>query len=367
MAVTQKKKSKNSPQGKAGRRTGDTTTRTDILSAAKTVFAQYGYDNASVRTIATQAKVDPALIRHFFGSKEKLFLHLIADQSTPAPSLENFFSDTHPQERGKALVSLYLQVWNSPDTQPLLLALTRSALTSQEASSKVTTAAQELFTTGMLGIGRQHVDPIAFALMSSQLLGIAIGRYIMRLPHMVRLSDQRIINELSPVIQQYLDGTYQTEPAYINTYSFGIAEFPSMDAPVSAPSRTKPSGQKEKTENPAASSAPATATTAQPYPNPANTETTDETPSPEKEKTEEPSITAHGFLLTEEHPTSTTPEPTPQKLTSSESTAYTRPHALDNAHEPTLFDNETHAHPTPKTRKRKKVADDQPSLFDGLF
>src|SRR3954469_15074035 len=64
--------SRKTPQ-RSGRRPGDPQTRSAITASARRSFAQAGYDRATIRAIAAPAGVDPALVVHYFGSKEALF------------------------------------------------------------------------------------------------------------------------------------------------------------------------------------------------------------------------------------------------------------------------------------------------------
>ncbi len=58
-----------------GRRPGNPAiTRQSILEAARATFARAGYERATIRAIASAAAVDPALVHHYFGTKEELFV-----------------------------------------------------------------------------------------------------------------------------------------------------------------------------------------------------------------------------------------------------------------------------------------------------
>lgn len=345
MAAKKSKHGKTTTPSKAGRRSGENNTRNDILTAATHLFAERGFEGASMRAIAATAKVDPALIRHFFGNKESLFTAVTSTQDKANHPVTIDFLDTSATQ-GEAIVRAYLHAWNSPETQPLLLSLLRSATTTTDEN--ITNALWSFFTTGHLGTVIKNIDPIAFALLSAQLLGLATGRYLLKLPNMVALSDQRIINELSPVIQRYIDGTYQTNtapPTFTPTPPGNSIDFPSMDAPVAAPH------PREKTANtPTPAASPETHSTPTTPPN--------ETPTPDISPVED-------LLITEEipaqHPSHTTPEPPKETKTPT----YTRP-ALNNAHEPTLFGEEEPEPTTPKPRPHK-ATEEQPSLFDRLF
>lgn len=389
MAAQKTQKRKNSSPSKAGRRTGETTTRNDILTAAKNLFAEHGFEGTSMRAIAAHASVDPALIRHFFGNKEALFAQIISEQFALANQMRDSFH-ADQSNRGRAVVAAYLQMWNSKEIKPLLLGLVRSAISSSGGNEKMREAAWELFSTGPFGPGKTNIDPIAFSLMSSQLLGLAVGRYLMELPHLTSLSDQRIINELSPVIQRYIDGTYtEMNDAVQVTGTRAFAPTVTQEAPTVSAEPTPPVGATSPLED-AQPTKDAQPTDTHEVEQPASVEdTTDADNLASAAATELPQETVENsasaetkaaldsdaaalspedILLIEELPAEE-PADTPDLPTDdySPSEKYRRPDALENAHEPTLFEDSEAPQPAPKKSKKKEAPEDQLSLFDGLF
>ena len=186
-----------------GRRPGDSGTREAILDAARLLFAERGYEGASLRAIASTAGVDPALIRHFFGDKQSLFAATVADRTTlPERMLGAIAGD--PADVGRRFTDAYLRLWEAPDTRPLLHALVRSAATSQGAADMVVDLLQ--------GRMRSHegVDDVIaqrISLAGAHLLGIAFARYILRMPPLADLSHDDLVAEVAPTIQRYLSGT----------------------------------------------------------------------------------------------------------------------------------------------------------------
>lgn len=189
----------------SGRRGGDSGTREAILDSARELFAQVGYDGASVRAIAAAAGVDPALIRHFFGDKENLFATVAADRTTiPQIIAESLVGD--PATAGHRLADTYLRLWEEPTTQPLLLALVRSASTSDRVASM-------LRETLMARVPPQVIeaDPhrmIRIALAGSHLFGLAAARHIIKMPAVADLSHDDLVAQVAPTIQRYLTGTH---------------------------------------------------------------------------------------------------------------------------------------------------------------
>ena len=186
-----------------GRRPGDSGTREAILDAARLLFADRGYEGASLRAIAATAGVDPALIRHFFGDKQSLFAATVADRTTlPERMLGAIGGD--PADVGRRFTDTYLLLWEDPETRPLLHALVRSAATSQGAADMVVELLQ--------GRMRSHdgVDDVLvqrISLAGAHLLGIAFARYILRMPPLADLSHDDLVDEIAPTIQRYLSGT----------------------------------------------------------------------------------------------------------------------------------------------------------------
>ena len=98
---------------RTGRRPGNQDTREAILAAAKRAFAERGYDKASIRQIATEAEVDPALVHHYFGSKEKLFLATMEAPIDPGEIIPKILADG-VDGVGERLVRMVLTIWDSP-------------------------------------------------------------------------------------------------------------------------------------------------------------------------------------------------------------------------------------------------------------
>jgi AcrR family transcriptional regulator len=186
-----------------GRRPGESGTRDAILDAARILFADRGYEGASLRAIASGAGVDPALIRHFFGDKQSLFAATVADRTTlPERMLGAIAGD--PRDVGRRFTDTYLRLWEDPDTRPLLHALVRSAATSQGAADMVV----ELLQGRMRSYdGVDDVLAQRISLAGAHLLGVAFARYVLRIPPLADLPHDDLVDEIAPSIQRYLSGT----------------------------------------------------------------------------------------------------------------------------------------------------------------
>ena len=189
---------------RSGRRPGKPDTREHILAAARSLFASQGFDRASVRRIAAEADVDPALVHHYFGSKSELFLAAIDVPLDPAeivkqvtePGIEGF---------GQRLVYAFITVWDSP-AGDRLVALFRSAAAEEESA----TLLKNLFETRILStvqgaFGEDFDHPQLRAnLVASQLFGLASTRYLLKLEPIAHMQIADLVSLLGPTIQRYV-------------------------------------------------------------------------------------------------------------------------------------------------------------------
>lgn len=188
-----------------GRRAGDSGTRDAILDAARDLFAERGYEGASLRAIASAAGVDPALIRHFFGDKESLFASTVADRTAIVQRMTAaLLGDS--ENLGERVADTYLALWEEPGTGPILQALVRSASTSPRAATMLVDVL----------LGRVRADGrfdeqrvLAVALAGTHLLGVAFARYVVGLAPLAVPDRRTLVAELAPTIQRYLMGEHR--------------------------------------------------------------------------------------------------------------------------------------------------------------
>ena len=193
------------PGARTGRRPGASGTRESIIVAAREVFAQRGYDGATVRGVAGQAGVDPALLYHYFGSKQQLFvaaMEIPYDWEAVFPALVS----GPPDELGERLVRLLLSLWESPEVQPLFVGLMRSAATDPVASEMLRKLlAEGPFMALSRATGMTDGD-LRTMLIASHVMGMALMRYILRVEPIASASREALVRTLSPTIQRYLTG-----------------------------------------------------------------------------------------------------------------------------------------------------------------
>jgi AcrR family transcriptional regulator len=188
-----------------GRRPGVSHSRHDILTAARVAFAEHGYDAASLRGISRAAGVDPALVHHFFGSKEGLFEAVLNDVVRPDEVFSEVLLPDMPGV-GERLVRMFLTVWDGAETQGPMLALLRSAVTQDRSAEML----GRFMVTGMLRhIAEQGeaADPdLRATLVGSQLIGVALVRYVLKLEPLASAPPDEIAQAVGPTLERYLLG-----------------------------------------------------------------------------------------------------------------------------------------------------------------
>ena len=188
-----------------GRRPGDSGTREAILTAAKHAFNTQGYGGTSLRAIARSAGVDPALVTHFFGSKDGLFeaaLELPMDPSVLVPTLIADGIDG----LGERIVRTFLGVWDGTPGQGPMLALLRSAV-SHEDSAEMLRGLMTRVLLRPLALGAGVSDPdLRAGLLASQISGLALTRYVLKLEPIASMSADELAPLIGPTLQRYLTG-----------------------------------------------------------------------------------------------------------------------------------------------------------------
>jgi AcrR family transcriptional regulator len=190
---------------RTGRRPGETPTRRQILDAARDSFSAKGFRGATVRAIAGAAEVDPALILHYFGSKEDLFA---ATLEFPEDAVARLQTALHgdPEGIGERLTRAYLELWENPETRSQMVIVVRSGFASDDAMSRLRPVIQrmlgEVYTTAT---PRAHPEA-GFALAMAQLLGVACVRHITAIPPLRDLPFDDLVAQIAPTIQIHLTG-----------------------------------------------------------------------------------------------------------------------------------------------------------------
>ncbi|SIL70497.1 Putative transcriptional regulator, TetR family [Mycobacteroides abscessus subsp. abscessus] len=188
-----------------GRRPGTSSTRDDILASARKLFSLNGIDKTSIRAIASDAGVDPALVHHYFGTKLDLFREVVQLPVDPSVVLQPL-RDVPVDELGVTIPRLIIALWDS-ELGANMLAVFRSALTGADDG-----LVRVFFREVLVNIIAERVDSppgsgvlrAEFAI--TQMAGILVGRYIMAIEPLASLTAEQIALTVGPNIQRYLTG-----------------------------------------------------------------------------------------------------------------------------------------------------------------
>jgi AcrR family transcriptional regulator len=176
-------------------------TRAAILAAARDQFARHGYDRASIRAIAAQASIDPSMVIRYFTSKEALFAAAV-DVDLMLPDL----SRTPAGVLGRRLTEHFLERWEGALSDDVLVILLRSAVTNPGVAERLREVFVDQVAATLGPIATEGDAEHRAALVSSQLLGIALTRYLLRLPGMTDRPAASVVADVAPTIQRYLTG-----------------------------------------------------------------------------------------------------------------------------------------------------------------
>lgn len=197
---------------RTGRRPGTNNTRAALLDAARKHFASSGYDATSLRTIAGEVGVDPAVILHFFGSKSELFREAVGWPFDPEPMADQLTApDT--TDLGMRTGRAFLETWEDPRMRESLLALLRSAMTQPESAA----ALRSFLDANIFGrlssvIGGPQAD-LRVSLASAQMIGLALLRYIIQVEPLANATMSDLLEAVQPVLSHYLEQPALEPPA----------------------------------------------------------------------------------------------------------------------------------------------------------
>jgi len=201
-----------SGDARTGRRPGDSRTRGDILTAARDEFAERGFDRATIRGIAAAAGVDPALVLHYFGSKEQLFGDALQIPVEPGQVLRRVM-DQRIDDMGPTMVRTFLEAWEPEESRSPLVAMVRSAMTNETAMTLVREyLGRRVFGPITQALGAPDAE-LRATLMGSQFIGLAMMRYIARIEPLASASVDELVAAVGPTMQRYLTGDLGPRPS----------------------------------------------------------------------------------------------------------------------------------------------------------
>jgi AcrR family transcriptional regulator len=187
-----------------GRRRGSPDTRSAILAAARASFAANGFAGTTIRAVAAQAGVDAALVHHYFGTKDELFLAALEIPVDPrvliAPAAAGPI-----EEAAERFLRIFLSVWDDPEIRPSLVAVARGIMDP---------SASRLLSEGVLPV---VIQPVGAALgidhpehrmpiVASQVIGLILLRYVLGVEPLASMPADQVVATYAPTIQRYLTG-----------------------------------------------------------------------------------------------------------------------------------------------------------------
>lgn len=170
-------------------------TKAVILAAARERFAESGFEGATIRGIAADANIDPSMVMRYFGNKNQLFA-AAAEFDLKFPD----FSDVDIDQLGSRMVAHFLERWEGDEA---LIVLLRSSTTNAEAAQRM----REIFVAQLLPAIAAVTPadaPRRAGLVGTQILGLALCRYVLKLSPVVAMSREDVVAALGPTIQRYL-------------------------------------------------------------------------------------------------------------------------------------------------------------------
>ena len=196
---------KNSIRRGRGRRKGESGTREAILAAARRLFAERGYDRTSLRAIAGEAGVDPALVTHFFGSKQRLFVEVVEFPFDPGDVLPAILVGDR-EAVGMRLAELIVSVLENAEARARVLGIVRAAASEPEAARMVRELlTREVWAPGAALLGVDDAE-LRMNLVGSQIVGIVMARYIVGAEPLASLPPEELVAAIGPTLQRYLVG-----------------------------------------------------------------------------------------------------------------------------------------------------------------
>lgn len=192
-----------------GRRGAGADTRAALLAAAKAVFAEFGYDNATVRTIAARADVDPAMVNHWFGGKQGLFAAAVLELPIDPMDLLDNLMEGPDEQLGERMVRLFLTVWDNDGGR--LPALIRSITQQEEVANAVRGLFVNLIVAPLIERLGSDQPMLRATLCGSQLVGLGMLRYVLKFEPLASTDREQLVTVMAPNMQRYLTGSLEPE------------------------------------------------------------------------------------------------------------------------------------------------------------
>lgn len=189
--------------GRTGRRPGQSGSREAILEAARALFAARGYDGASIRAIAGEAGVDPALVMHFFGSKEGVFVAAMDLPYRPSEAIPEVLRGP-AAGTGERAARFFVETWDAAASRGPLLAMLRSASTNEQAADLLRSFLERELLTVVAAELEGPDARLRASLVAAQLVGLAMARYVVRVEPLASATPDDVARTVGPALQALL-------------------------------------------------------------------------------------------------------------------------------------------------------------------
>ncbi|MDQ2796786.1 MAG: TetR family transcriptional regulator [Actinomycetota bacterium] len=187
---------------RSGRRPGPTTTPEQILDAARALFAQRGYQGTTIRAVADLAGVNAALVHHYFGTKEQLFVAALRFPLNPVDVVTTLLAAGPRDQFAPRFVRAFVRAWRDPVTGQQLQAVVRDALSTEHGAGSIRELTDVLLDriSGALGVSKLRT---ATAIM--HLIGLMLGSTIVGIEPLASASEDELVELVTPAITRYLN------------------------------------------------------------------------------------------------------------------------------------------------------------------
>lgn len=205
-----------------GRRAGENRTREAILDAARRRFGAQGYDGTTIRGIAADAGVNPALVHHFYGTKERLFAAAMRLPVVPGEIITTVLGAERErlgpefgQRVGEILTGTMLRIWDVADIRTAFLGLLRAAATTDQGVAMLREFVTSTILTGLVqaaGLSDDAEARFRATLVASQVVGLGFARYVLALEPLASASAEDLVAAIGPTMQRYLTADLNPSP-----------------------------------------------------------------------------------------------------------------------------------------------------------
>jgi AcrR family transcriptional regulator len=187
-----------------GRRPAGEDTKSALLDAARVEFTECGFDGATVRAIAQRAGVDAAMVNHWFGSKDGLFVAALQIPVNP-DNIVHRIIDGDPAQTGERILRTFLSVWDT-DGGGAMTALVRSVASHEQAARMMREFVSRVVFDRVVSTIASDLLELRAALCGTQLIGLGMIRYVIRLEPLASADHATVVAAIAPNLQRYLTG-----------------------------------------------------------------------------------------------------------------------------------------------------------------